>query len=601
LALEPPQAVYERRRDLARDEAARFDTWSAWLGTGRVLVVLCAATWAVIAWTRGLPQPWGVWAGLGALFVISIVLQDWTDRRTDSARLRVILYERNLERLAGRWKSFPARGSRFDDAAHPYAQDLDLLGDGSLFQLLDTTRTTRGESTLARWLMAAAPIPEVMERRAALQALQPEIDARERLAIAGLDRELSRIDEDPLLAWAEGPELFAPGPAMLWAARILPILTIGTYLVSRTGLVPFWPIWFLVAGHVLIIGRTRPDAEKIGAVAEKTETMLKRLLPLFVASRTQPTSTPMLAHLVEQLTGAVEATTSLRRRIGVFQSRANFIVAVISPIVLWDVHAAVILQVWQRRYGRRMRGWFESLGEIEALAAMGTYAYEHGEDAWPEISEGSARFEASGLGHPLIDPGRCVRNDVVLMGPGTALLVTGSNMSGKSTLLRAVGLNAVLALSGLPVRAMSLRISRVQVATSMRVSDSLQEGASFFLAEVQRLKSVVDLAHGSIPVLFLLDEILQGTNTRERSLGARGVVAHLLEAGAFGLVSTHDLSLARLGDQFHDRIRYAHFTDQVEGDRMTFDYKLRSGVVQTSNALRLMRAVGLKVEIPEET
>jgi DNA mismatch repair ATPase MutS len=308
----------------------------------------------------------------------------------------------------------------------------------------------------------------------------------------------------------------------------------------------------------------------------------------------------MLASSVAALQDAVAATESLRRRVSAFQSRANLILAVLSPFVLWDIHTALLLQLWWARWHDKVVGWLAGLGTIEALSALATYASEHPDDVWPELVDGPLVFEAEALGHPLIDAEKCIRNDVTLPGPGTALLVTGSNMSGKSTLLRSVGLNVVLALAGLPVRARRLRVSRTRPATVMRVTDSLQEGASFFLAELMRLKSVVDLADAGQPVLFLLDEILQGTNSRERSLGARGVIAHLLDAGVFGLVSTHDLSLVQLGDQFRDRLRSAHFSDQVENGKMTFDYQLRPGVVQTTNALRLMQAIGLRVAVPPE-
>jgi hypothetical protein len=600
LTADTARTSYEQRRDAARADDARYDGWSALAGHGRVLLVFVAAIAGWIAWSRGTAQPLTLYGALGALAFVSFLFQDNADRRRDCSRLRMQLYEHALDRLDGRWRTFTTRGTRFDDAAHPFARDLDVLGNGSLFQLLDTTRTMRGEATLASWLMSAVTLPEVLRRREALQSLAKDLDARERLSIAGLDRELSRIDEEPLLAWSEGPDLFTPPTLILWAARILPFISVTTYFLAREGLIAYWPLWILATGHVALYARTRGQIEKIGGIAEKTEATLTRLLPLLEAAVEGTGATPMLVDVKARLAGAVEATASLRRRVTVFQSRANLIVAVISPIVLWDIHAAVFLQAWHHRYGSRTRGWFDALGALEALSALATYAYEHPDDAWPELLEGPARFEATGLGHPLLDASKCVRNDVTLSGPGTALLVTGSNMSGKSTLLRSVGLNVVMALTGLPVRAVGLRVSLVQVATSMRVSDSLQEGASFFLAEVRRLRSVVDLAHGSRPVLFLLDEILQGTNSRERSLGARGVIAHLVDAGAFGLVSTHDLSLARLGDQFHERIRYAHFSDQVDRDQMTFDYRLKPGVVQSSNALRLMRAMGLKVEVPDD-
>lgn len=594
------RAAYESRRDAARVEDQKYDGWSALVGNGRVLVLVVVA--AVFLWNRSheKPQPLNLYWALGGLLFVSFLAQDWADRRRDGARLRVLLYEHALDRLAGLWKSFAQDGKRFDDPNHPYARDLDVIGKGSLFQLLDTTRTGRGEDTLASFLLTPASLAEIEARRRSAQALARELDGRERLAIAGLDKEISRIDEAPLLQWADGPEILDAPVWLIWAARILPLVTVTTYFLSREGVVSAQIIWVLLAGHLLVAARTRKAVEELGAVAEKTEAMLNRLLPVFEASLLVPAATPELQALIGRLSGAVESTRALKRRVTVFQSRANLIVAILSPILLWDIHAAVILRAWRQQHGGKMRGWFEALGEIEALSAMATYIYEHPEDTWPELSDGKPVFEATGLGHPLLGETKCVRNDVHLQGKGAALIVTGSNMSGKSTLLRAMGLNTVLALSGLPVRATSMKVSVVQVATTMRVSDSLQEGASFFLAEVQRLKSVVDLTHAKLPVLFLLDEILAGTNTRERSLGARGVIAHLLDVGAFGVVSTHDLSLARLGEHFQERIEYAHFTDQVEGDQMTFDYLLKPGVVQTSNALRLMRAVGLRVDVPEE-
>jgi hypothetical protein len=596
----PPRLAYQQRADLARAEDARYDSWSAVTGNGRVLLIFVGVGLALWTRSRGGDQPVSFYWALAGLFVGSLIAQDWADRRRDQARLRVLHYERAMDRLAGLWKGFTQKGLRFDTPNHPYARDLDVIGSGSLFQVIDTTRTLRGESTLAAWLLAPSPLAAIEGRRASARALSQDLDARERLAIAGLDKEVSRIDEEPLLSWVDGPEIFTASPIIILAARILPVVTISTYLIAREGLLPFQLLWGLLVGHLLLAARTRKEVERIGSVAERTEAMLNRLLPVFEASLLMSTPTPHLKELVASLTGAVEATRSLKRRVAVFQSRANLIVAVLSPLLLWDIHAAVLLRAWRTQYGARLRSWFEALGAVEALSAMGTYVFEHQEDAWPELSEGAPVFEAKGLGHPLLGADKCVRNDVKLQGRGTGLIVTGSNMSGKSTLLRAMGLNTVLALAGLPVRSVSMRVSVIQIATTMRVSDSLQEGASFFLAEVQRLKSVVDLAHGQLPVLFLLDEILAGTNTRERSLGARGVIAHLLDVGAFGVVSTHDLSLARLGDHFRERIEYAHFTDQVTGDQMTFDYLLKPGVVQTSNALRLMRAVGLNVEVPED-
>jgi DNA mismatch repair ATPase MutS len=263
---------------------------------------------------------------------------------------------------------------------------------------------------------------------------------------------------------------------------------------------------------------------------------------------------------------------------------------------MWDVHCAFALLGWRARAGEHVRAWLDALGEVEALASLAGFAFEHPAFAWPELTPGPL-LEACALGHPLLPADRRVGNDVSLPVAGRALVVTGSNMSGKSTLLRALGVNAVLAFAGAPVCAAALRIGAVRVATSMRIEDSLEEGVSHFYAELRRLKRVLDWTHdeGRPPVLFLLDEILHGTNSRERVLGACAVVRELVGCAALGAVSTHDLGITALERELGGQVENVHFEEQVEGEAMTFDYVLRPGIVQSSNALRLMRAIGIAV------
>jgi DNA mismatch repair ATPase MutS len=267
---------------------------------------------------------------------------------------------------------------------------------------------------------------------------------------------------------------------------------------------------------------------------------------------------------------------------------------------MWDAHCALALRRWKARAGRRLRVWLETLAETEALASLAAFADEHPEFAWPELAA-EPQLVATGLGHPLIAADRRVANDVRLASGGRALVITGSNMSGKSTLLRALGANVALAAAGAPVCAAALRVGPLRVATSMRIADSLEQGVSHFYAELRRLKQVIDWARGAggggsdAPVLFLLDEILHGTNSRERIIGACGVVRELVAMGALGAVSTHDLGITALERELPGRVENAHFEEQVRGDEMTFDYVLRPGIVQSSNALRLMRAVGIDV------
>jgi DNA mismatch repair ATPase MutS len=276
-------------------------------------------------------------------------------------------------------------------------------------------------------------------------------------------------------------------------------------------------------------------------------------------------------------------------------SRRNMLFAPISFILLWEIQLAFFLENWRAKYGRAIAGWLRAMAELEALSSLAGYAFEHPDDPFPEISQTSPCFEGRELGHPLLPEGKCVRNDLSLTGEAQILLVSGSNMSGKSTLLRTVGINAVLAQAGAPVRAHSLRIAPLSLGASIRITDSLQGGTSRFYAEITRLQKLVTLADGPTPLLFLLDELLHGTNSHDRRIGAEAVVKGLADRGAVGLLTTHDLALANIVDVLAPRASNVHFEDHIENGRIAFDYRLRPGIVKKSNALELMRSVGLEV------
>jgi len=599
LALSNLRNEYERRRDLATEKAALEDGRSALIGNGRVFLVLA---WAVVAYRGWDAQDWRIHAVFALTTLASLVVQQAIDDSVARHRRRAAFHARNLDRLDGKWREFESTGAALVPPNHPYALDLDVVGQGSLFQLVDTTRTRQGERTLARWLLERALLEPLRERLDSVKSLAASLDDRESLATPEA-AEAGRVNEEGIASWGAGPAVLVVPTWLRLASFVLPPIT-GTFLgIVLLGLAKSWtPLWVslgLLAVHAAIIRSTSAQVKALATFSERAERDLLRLLPMFEAATSLRAPGSRLDALRAELSGTVEGIRALRRRVTFFQSRANFIVAIASPVLFWDLHAAMLLQAWHDRSGRRLAALFAALGELEALAAFGTYASEHPDDAWPELADADAPLHSVALGHPLIDASKCVRNDVEVGGPGTMLLVTGSNMSGKSTLLRAVGLNVILGQAGLPVRARSMRLPMRQVATVMRAVDSLQEGASLFLAEVRRLKSVVDVAERT-PTLFLLDEILHGTNTRERSIGARGVISRLLERGATGLVSTHDLTLVALGDELGARVAFSHFTDQVDGADMTFDYVMRPGVVQTSNALRVLRANGLDVEVPPD-
>jgi hypothetical protein len=560
------------------------------------------------------PSLTGPLAGAGALmFALLVAWHARVIEAEEDARRWARVNRDALARVTGRWHELLEDGKRFIDAAHPYAEDVDLFGKGSLYQRVSVAHTRFGQDALARYLSAPASLADIERRQQAVRAFAPPLDERQRLeanALAAAEPSGSRRgspvaapDPDPLLRWAESEPVLSRKPLLIWAARILPFVTLaGAVAAAGFGAPTYtWALPLIVQIMVGFSAR-EPTARTFTAVSSTEGAFLRYGAMLEVLEQLEARS-PLLEELRARVTAsgggsASRAMRDFRSGVGWFDLRHNGLVhPFANALLLWDIHCTVRLERWQERHGNAARSWFVALGELEALSSLSGLAHDEPDFCFPEVADGAAVFVAEALGHPLIPPAARVPNDVSLPGPGTALLVTGSNMSGKSTLLRAMGLAAVMALAGGPVCARKLRTARFAVGTSIRISDSLARGVSHFYAELNKLKAVVDASGGSAPLLFLLDEILHGTNSRERQIGARWVLAELLERGATGAVSTHDMALCRLSDQLMARVTQVHFRESVANGKMTFDYKLRPGPVTEGNALRLMRTLGLEVPL----
>jgi DNA mismatch repair ATPase MutS len=276
-------------------------------------------------------------------------------------------------------------------------------------------------------------------------------------------------------------------------------------------------------------------------------------------------------------------------------SRENIFLRLLEPFILWTPYWVIQVEEWRRHSGPAVRRWLQAMGQMEALSSIAGYAFEHPDDPFPEFSNSGPRLEGEGLAHPLIPAARAVRNNVTIGGELRVLVVSGSNMSGKSTMLRTVGVNTVLAQMGAPVRARRLTLSPLSIGASIRINDSLHEGISRFYAEILRLRQILDLTTGQLPVLFLIDEFMHGTNSHDRRIGAEAMVRGLVQRGAIGFITTHDLALAGIADELGPKAANVHFEDYVENGEIHFDYTMRPGVVRKSNAIELMRSVGLEV------
>jgi hypothetical protein len=590
-----PRAEYERRLANWRERIVALDRTHLMMSNGRLLIagLLALALWFTVVHSR--ISPWWPVAG-GLAFAGLAILHARVLERIERARGAERVYLRGLERLAGRWTGTGRDGAQFLDD-HPYARDLDLFGRASLFELLNIARTEAGEATLAAWLRTGAPVDEVRARQTAVAELRQNVDLREDLAVLAAETAISRTGT--LATWALAPPVgFTRGVAYGLAgcgaiAVALAVLAFEELIAVR------WLMFWLFAEAGIAIGWRRRFQLVLSGV-DTPDRDLGLLAGLLARIEVERFASPRLAALqASLLTHGVPPSrriAQLRRMVSWLDSGRNQMFAPIAYALMLPQQLAVAIDSWHGTYGPAVNEWLRVVGELEALSAIATYAYEHPADPFPTLVEQGPLFEAEALAHPLIPDESSVPNDVRLGGEQPhVVVVSGSNMSGKSTLLRSVGVNVVLALAGAPVRAATLRLSPLVLGATLRVEDSLEAGRSRFYAEILRIRTIVDAARGPVPLLFLLDEILHGTNSFDRRIGAEAIVRALAGCGAIGLVTTHDLALTELPSRLNVPAVNMHFEDRLENGRMVFDYRMRPGVVEHSNALALMRAIGLEV------
>ncbi len=568
------------------------------IGNSRLAAGFAAVAVAFFVFGEVWISVWWLLLPLG-IFANLVVVHARVVEHLQRSQRAIQFYERGVARLEDRWIGSGESGERFRDPAHVYAEDLDLFGKGSLFELLSTARTRTGEDILARWLLAPAAPAEVAARHLAVEELRPLLDLREDLAVRGSALR-SSLDPDAAAAWSEAPEVRFPAAARyvapLLAAAV--VISFSLYMAGVFTRTPFLAVLLVVLAYGFFVGsRTLRVATAVNSPSHD----LALLAKLLERVEDEPFRAPLLQKLHARLRTASQPAASaqiahLGRLVARLDWQRNLIFMPIAWVLLWGAQLAMAIERWRKVSGRHIREWIDTAGEIEALCSLAGYSYEHPADVFPELAaDPGGLFEAQSIAHPLMSEAHSIRNDVQLGGDTRLWIVSGSNMSGKSTLLRTIGINTVLAWAGAPVRATRLKISPLTLGASIRVQDSLQDGRSRFYAEITRLREVVALTSGPRPVLFLLDELLSGTNSHDRQAGASAIVKALIDRGAMGLITTHDLALAHIADALPARAINVHFADTLEKGQLHFDYRLQSGVVQRSNALDLMRSVGLEV------
>jgi hypothetical protein len=591
-----PRGEYGSRLKRWRERIADLDRRHLLLSNTRLgaAAIIAIVLWLVV-FRESLSAWWLVVGAVG--FTALATAHARVLQRIERGRRAAALYERALERLSGRWQGAGRNGEHFL-TNHSYARDLDLYGHASLFELLNTARTEAGEGTLAGWLGNGATLDEVLARQIAVEELRPKLDFREDLSVLAAEGQVSRTGA--LAQWAASPAVgFSRALPVILAA--LAAVTAALAVLAYEEVVPpgIAVAWLFVQYGIvrawrrkleLVITRVGQPVEDLAVVAE----LLARI-------EREPAVAPRLAALEAALSThglvASRAIAKLTQLVSLRESCThNLLFSPFTAALLVPDQLTIAIDGWHAAHGHAVEGWLRAVGELEALSALATHAYEHPGDPFPVLEPNGPIFRADALAHPLLAEDAAVRNDVTLGADGTRVIVlSGSNMSGKSTLLRAVGVNVVLALAGAPVRATKVVVSPLVIGATLRINDSLEEGQSRFYAEILRIRTIVEAARGSVPLLFLLDEILHGTNSHDRRIGAEAIVRTLVDAGAIGFITTHDLALTELPSRLGAAAVNKHFADRIEDGRIVFDYRMRPGVVEHSNALALMRAVGLDV------
>lgn len=591
-----PSDEYASRKRQREATAAERERAHVNLGNAKVALFLAAVVYGGYAIGN---DPSAMVFGIGAaLFIALSVWHEAVIRALARARAAVAYYEQGMARIGDTWMRDEPSGERFRDRHHPYADDLDIFGRSSLFQLISNCRTPMGEERLAGWLLRAAPAAEIRDRQARVAAMRPQVDLRERIAVVNAGTRRS-IDAARLVAWADQTSTLPPIRIVIVAMAAAFVGAVAIYMNGGPG-------DFLVVVPLVNLAAIGWLGKRANAIVEElaaaTQSAALELISNVVAAVEQEPSSldaalgDVLAALDPRQPG-IRTSQRLKQLARISEwadSRHNVFVRLAEIPLLFTLQLAYAADGWRRRNGSDVRRWVDAIGEIEALSSFAGYAYERPHYPFAEIvDDAGAVFEATEMVHPLL-PATAISNSLSL-GTSQVLILSGSNMAGKSTLMRTVGINTVLALAGAPVCAARLRVSVIQVGTCIRHTDSLQEHRSGFYTEALRICLICDLLDGQRPLLFLFDELLAGTNSKDRRVAAEGVVRTMIGRGATGIVTTHDLSLTEIADLFPGQARNVHLQDKVEDGAMAFDYKLRQGVITHSNALELMRMIGLDV------
>jgi len=535
-----------------------------------------------------------------AIFIYLVVSHKRIRGRMKYTKLLTNINNDSLKRIKGEWDSFKDDGEDFRNNNHNYSEDLDIFGNKSLFQWINTAKTYTGRQNLSKLLTElVGNKKDILERQAAVDELSSMLKWRQRFLAEGMIASDKIHDPKDLIAWSKEDNEYFRSPYKIALIRILPIITIilivQGYILS---IIPsYWPSIALFSQFLFLILKGK-ERQQLLSISERFNHDLRTYYNMLKTFEKQRFLSPYIDNIQRSIKDkegveAFKQIDELTSIINAIANRRNSLYSIINVITLWDLQTIIALEKWKQNSGHCLEGWLDAIGKIEALSSLAVIRFDNPDWAMPIISEDESVLETEGIGHPLLS--NRISNDITFGHNKKVLLITGSNMSGKSTLLRTSGINLVLAYAGAPVCAKYFMASIMDIYTCMRVSDNLSENISSFYAELLRIKKIISEAEADKKVFFLLDEIFKGTNSIDRHIGAKVLINKLSKTKSIGMVSTHDLELCEL-EKENPKIANYHFREYYEDDKINFDYKLRSGASTTRNAIYLMKLAGIDIE-----
>lgn len=590
---------YKERADHYTQLIGQYQRKKNRLGAARLTSFLASVILSGLLLTTSWILSAGIFLLCFGLFIYFVATDADNEKTLQFNILLKKINEAELRSVTGDSSSFD-NGATLSPKDHPYTNDLDITGNASLFQYLNRAAAAPSREKLASWILQPADLPLILRRQEAVKELQPRIEWRQALFAKGQLHPLSHATCNRVTDWLDTPFNL---PRKEWWQRIkwtLPAITTLLILLSITGIINgniLWLMLLLHAGLAYQINKfVTPTYQQLSKIVPELQSMAESIAGLEAEKFGSPLLQELQAGCKEGDIPASKLLARLQKILSRFDYRLNILIGLpLNILFFWDLHQYLQLQQWKQEYGKVLPQWWDSLSNLEALSSFANFAFNNPGGVFPEITAEHFHFSARSMGHPLLPASKRITNDVQLEGTGKIMLITGSNMAGKSTFLRTAGVNIILALAGAPVCAAYFKISPVMIWSSMRVTDNLEENISTFYAELKKLELILQQVNAGEKVFLLLDEILRGTNSGDRHTGSQALIRQLLKKQAVGMIATHDLPLTAMAIGYPGQVLNYHFDVQVQAEELYFDYRLKEGVCQSMNASLLMRKIGIEV------